>query len=510
MSKTPSSKLFDLIKSLSGSEKRYFKLHINKTNGDTTNKYIQLFDAIDRQETFDDLSLQKFIYKNEAIQSRKYSELKSYLYNQILKALQGFDEKSSIDYRLKGMLQSVRVLYKRGHYNDCKELLAKTKKLALKYEDFISLLEILRWDKQIAYTQIDVTYMNKELAQIDKEEKHYLAQLQNHSEFKNLFYHLLTSVKKNAFPTIEKRNAFISKLMDNPLLAKDYEPLSFKAKILYYRIQTVSAYAQAKSQKFHQESKYLLALMESKPYLLKEDLSEYISVLSNYMLSCIHLANFKEWESCLDKFLKIKPQNIDDEIKIHRQYHQGKFAWCMRTGEFEEGRSVIEAHLEKIKQFDNTVFERSVFYYTYFYIYFGVGDFDKALDYLNQWLDLPRTVEQQTYQISSRILNLIIHFEMGNTILLESLLRSTYRFLHKAEQLTVVERNIITFIRNSTNIFTKKEQQEYYLALQEKFQDVGEKRRLGFFDFEAWLESKITNKNFSDVIKEKHQRSLLD
>ena len=146
MPKTPSAKLFRLIKSLSGSEKRYFKLFVQKGNG-TTNKYLLLFDAIDAQETFDEGALKQIIYDKKALSSRKYSELKSYLYELILKALQAYDEKSSVDYQLKSLLLSVRSLYKRSLFDDCYALLRKAKKqfpsLNLDFEMTIKLYQKL-------------------------------------------------------------------------------------------------------------------------------------------------------------------------------------------------------------------------------------------------------------------------------------------------------------------------------------------------------------------------------
>ena len=136
MPKTPSIKLFNLIKSLSGSEKRYFKLYATGNRADKNSKYLLLFDAIDLQETFDDEALKQEVYQGAPIRSRKYSELKAYLYDLILKALQGYDEKTSVDFKIKGMLQNVRVLYKRSFYDDCKDLLPKIKKLAYKHESF--------------------------------------------------------------------------------------------------------------------------------------------------------------------------------------------------------------------------------------------------------------------------------------------------------------------------------------------------------------------------------------
>ena len=188
MPKTPSTKLFDLIKSLSGSEKRYFKLFVTNHKADKTSKYALLFDAIDAQEVYDDEALKALIYAGETIQSRKYSELKAYLYELILKSLHGYDEKTSIDFRIKGMLQSVRVLYKRSHYEGCKEILQKAKKIAYDHESFASILELLSWEKQAAYAQMDIPFLDSRLDRIDEEEKACLEQLTNLSRYKNIFY----------------------------------------------------------------------------------------------------------------------------------------------------------------------------------------------------------------------------------------------------------------------------------------------------------------------------------
>lgn len=170
MPKTPSEKLFRLVKSLTGSEKRYFKIFINNKGG-KDNKYLKLFDAIEEQELFNEEELRQVVYPKELVESRKYSEMKGYLYDLILKSLQAYDESTSVDYKLKGMLLSVRTLYKRSLFEDCKELLHKAKKIATKYEDFNAGLQLLLWEKQIAYAETDITYLDKELERIKQEEK---------------------------------------------------------------------------------------------------------------------------------------------------------------------------------------------------------------------------------------------------------------------------------------------------------------------------------------------------
>ena len=165
MPKTPSNKLFHLVKSLSGPEKRYFKVFVN-SHGRKDNKYLQLFDAIEGQEVFNDDVLKEMVYGDEPIQSRKYSELKSYLYELILKSLQAYDEKSSVGHRLKNMLQGVRVLFRRSLFSDCKDHLAKAKRLAYRYEQFNAVIETLDWEKKIAYAETDIDFLDKELRRI--------------------------------------------------------------------------------------------------------------------------------------------------------------------------------------------------------------------------------------------------------------------------------------------------------------------------------------------------------
>lgn len=509
MPKTPSQKLFQLIRSLNGTEKRYLKVIMQERPG--SNKYIRLFDAMARQDAFDEDALREQIYPGEPVESRKYSELKAYLYDWILKNLRAYDEESSIDFQLKGLLQSIRVLFKRARYEDCKELIVKAKKIARQYEDFISLIELLRWEKQIAYAEMNVSFFDHELSRIDQEEKTYLEQLSNASEYRNIFFKLYVSIRMNAFLRSEDKIAYLKSVVSQPLLQDIARARSHLARILYHRIYSLYYFSILDIHGFNASGKYLLDVMESQPFLLKEDMSEYIAALGNYTLSCGLLEEYDSVRECLNKFLLIKANTIDDRLKIHRHYYSTKFSLCIYTGEFEEGLQALNRHFEELKQFGNAAFETSSFYFLYFYIYFGNRDYDKAQDYLNDWLNLPRSIERQDMQGLARIINLIIHYEMGNTLLLEHLLRSTYRFLQQKERLFEFERSILGFIRDVQKIRTRKELKDAFVYLQEHLvqlsQIPSEKAMLGYFDIIAWLDSKITGKPFAIVVKERYLSS---
>ena len=512
MPKTPSHKLFNLVKSLSGSEKRYFKLFVNKNQTGKGNKYILLFDALDAQEKYDDEALREIVYPNQEIQSRKFSELKNYLYELILKSLQGYDEKTSIEYKLKGMLLNIKVLFKRSHFDDCIEMMQKAKKLATKYEAFEQILELMAWEKKIAYAKIDVNFMDKELDRIEAEEQECLNQLARLSTYRNLFFKVLTRSKQDALLRSEDKIIEMKKLLEHPLMSDISQAHSHRGRVVFLRTKSIFHYALMDYENFYSYGKELLEEMEKFPHMLQEDVSEYISALSNFTYSCTILEKYEEVNGCLDKFLKINTLTLDDELKIHRQYYQNKFNVCSKIGTFDEGLLALQEHLRTVEKFDQDAFNRNTFYLSYFYIYFGAGDYDQALENLNQWLSLPKTSEREDLQSLARILNLIIHYEMGNTLLLESLLRSTYRFLSKRNRLFDFEKSVMGFIQKSGKLRSSKELREAFIELKKEFESLAqipsENAMLRYFNFIAWLESKIEGKTFAEAVQAAYQRSI--
>ncbi len=500
MAKTPSLKLFHLVKSLTGSEKRYFKIFINSKDP-ANNKYVRLFDAIEAQPEFDEAQLMKSVYGDEPVETRKYSELKAYLHDLILKSLQFYDENSSVDYRVKNLLMDVRTAFKRSWFDDAKDLLRKAKRVAEKYEDFNALLEILNWEKRIAYAQMDIPFLDRELERIMQEEHTCLENLQNISAYRSIFFKILVSIRKDVSRREQQVQALRS-LMEDPLLQDEKQAGSFTAKVLYHRIYTIFHFSTSDFEAFYKSSKTLLKLMESNPAMLGEDVSEYISALSNHVVSCGRLEKIEEVRATLDKLIKVKPINLDDEVKIHQQYYNNKFRLCIATGEFEEGKKELQKHLETIEKFDRQHFSKSEFYFQYFYLNFGAGDFEKALDCLNDWLKLPDTVERKDLQSLARILNLIIHFELGNTVLLDSLLRSTQRYLRKEDRLSAFEQKMMQFIREAGKPHSKKEKRAALETLKLDFERLPKSPSFGMFDLISWLESKISGKPFAAVVRD--------
>lgn len=505
MAKTPSDKLYRLIQSLSPTEKRYFRIFI-RGKTERSSKYLQLFDLMAAQDPFDEADLRIKIYHQQIPEGKKYSELKSYLYSLVLKSLQAFDEQQSVQFKLNELLQGVTVLYKRGHYDDCRELLQKAAKIARQYEDFSSQLDIIRWEKQLAYTRMDVDFLHKKLEQLQFQEDQALQHLGNIAIYQKVFFQVYTTnFKREAGQHSESRNVLLRSLVGQDEAFSDPDrATSHKSRVMYYRTLNIYYYATAEYEDFYDSGKKLIHLLESQPHFLKENLADYIATLSNLILSCGLLQRYEEVRTYLQKLHRLTPITVDDRRKIHRQYYSNLFALCSYTGEFEEARREMERCQQEAEQCSSQDYETASFYFQYCTICFGCSDFSQALDYLNLWLSQPRSVEREDLQSLARILSLVLHFEMGNMMLLDSLTRSATRFMQKKNRYQDLERRFIHFIHD---LMKAPGQQEIRICFQKIKADLpemsGYKTLLQTFDLEAWLESKIKGQTFAATVQEK-------
>ena len=123
----PTRELFELIKSLSGSEKRFIKLNAAKLKG--SKNYIKLFDALDLQRTFDEELLKKK-FKNEKFIGN-LTVTKNYLYNLIFRNLISYYSDKSIDNKLANILFRCRILFEKLLYRQYFKTLNTGKELAI-------------------------------------------------------------------------------------------------------------------------------------------------------------------------------------------------------------------------------------------------------------------------------------------------------------------------------------------------------------------------------------------
>jgi hypothetical protein len=107
-------------------------------------------------------------------------------------------------------------------------------------------------------------------------------------------------------------------------------------------------------------------------------------------------------------------------------------------------------------------------------------------------------------------MHLLCHYELGNEEIIESLIKSLYRFMSKMKTLTGVEAEIFHFLRYSCKVSARHLQPALETFLQKIKQLENkrfESRTFAYLDIISWVESKVYKKTMSEIIRDKYMQS---
>ena len=194
--------LFNLIKALDKNEKRYFKLFATLYGGEKN--YIRLYEAIDNQAEYDEKKLRD-VFRNEPFLNQ-LSVAKNYLYNLVLKSLEVYH--TTIDSEFRSLISQVEILFNKDLYNECRKHLVKAKKIAVKYDNHIQIIEVLHWEIQLlpnedAKKRIDIS--DQVITLLDK-----LKRIQDYRILNNKMFNIF-NVPGDEIINTENPTAFLNK-----------------------------------------------------------------------------------------------------------------------------------------------------------------------------------------------------------------------------------------------------------------------------------------------------------
>ncbi|MEO7984255.1 MAG: hypothetical protein ABI688_09250 [Bacteroidota bacterium] len=200
-------------------------------------------------------------------------------------------------------------------------------------------------------------------------------------------------------------------------------------------------------------------------------------------------------------------ENENNRILAYQYLYAARINLYFLQGTFTKGLRMVPFLEEMLKEYGLYLDTHRVlvFYYKIACLYFGSGDNEKAIDYLNRIINQKGDLRTDL-QCYARLLHLIAHYELGNFELLEYLIKSVYRYMAKMESLSKVEEEMFSFLRRSFHVgaHALKPEFEKLLAKLKKYEgNPLEARAFVYLDVISWLESKISGVNVQDVIREK-------
>ena len=512
MSNKVSHNLYKLIKSLSKPEKRYFKIYSSRHTLGEKNNYQILFDAIDKQKSYDEDAIRKQ-FEHEAF-VKKFSIAKSRLYDAILRSLDAYHANSSIEAQLKRLLHCAEILYKKTLYNQSYKILRSAKKLAYKHDKHTTLLEILMWEKLLIekdnYQQIGPD----EIEALHAEDMLTLQKIQNYNDFWNIksrLFHILN--KRGKARTQEELEGF-KVIIDNTLLKSEDTALYTETKYLYYHIYSAYYFGIGDYENSYKYLSKNVAHIEASLDKYKEEPNVYFSVLTNMIYVGSQLKRYEEVFEYLEKLRALPEkmvlgQNEDLDIKLFSSAYSIELTIYALSGQYEKGLELVPVVEDGLKLYDAKInkVRKASFFLNIAVIYFGNGLYSDALRWINRLLNDIEIEASEDMYCFGQLLNLIIHIELGNQRLLPYALKSTQRYLSTRNRVYKFETIALNFISKFLKLKTNEEILEAYKNLHQEFltleDDPFEKTAFEYFDFTSWAASKSRNLPFIDVVKEK-------
>lgn len=500
--------LFLLIKSLERSEKRNFKLFVKRISGSGDLKIIQLFDALDKMEEYDEDSLLK---KNPSLQKQQLSNLKAHLYREILTSLRLLKQDNNIDIQLHEQLDFARILYNKGLYHQSLKILEKIKELAKANNQVTYLLQVLFLEKKIEGLHITRS-MQDRADRLAAEVEDTNQRLTMIGALSNLSLQLYSWYIKNGLARNKKDTELLNRFFNNSVIEASKHSKGFYERLYRYQCNSWYAFITQDLIMYYRYCQKWVDLFHSQPRMIEIETAHYIKGIHNLMSAHFDLRNyqkFRETISCFEAFSQtpIVLQNHNNLIQVFVYLQIAKLNQHFLEGSFTEGLADVPFIEAKLKEYELYLDRHRilVFYYKIASLYFGSGDHDRCIDYLNKIINW-RVDLRNDLQCYARLLHLIAHYELGNFGILEYLLKSVYRFMSKMENLSTVEVAVFSFIKKSFRLSPralKPEFEKLLVQLKKLEHDRFETRAFMYLDIISWLESKISGIPVQTVIRNK-------
>ena len=494
----PKDDLFLLIHSMSKAEKRYFKLSSSFQGGNKS--YLRLFDVIEKQKEYDEERIRKK-FSGEAF-AQKLSSYKHYLFNLILETLSANVINKTEYNRIRHRINLARVMYGRVRGERVLKELNSLEETAEDNEELELLYEIYYLKMNYFSSQYREKDGRDNLKKIYEQMSDNMQKHQNLSGYRQLMHEVIFLHTDIATLRTDEERKLWKEKFSTPLLKDINNALSDKARLIFYEANYIQHYKRYDLEKAYHCLMEQIKIVEKKPLLRR------LSTLFNKCECEILLKRFPEARQTLLhlKSSKMNQINYDSLVCMY------ELQLYISMGDFAKTKTVFEEY-EKAQGYSIHSTPSSIKLSILFLgavMHFGNNNLSGAKKLLTAIFndnEIAQTTDVNQY--TSRIMYLIVLYELGDLEYLSHRVLSVYRYLVKHKRVYAIENILLAFLRreikanepgNNMNTKLKQLRMEMEKAISE---NPSEKIMFEYFDFISWIDSKIQKRSFSEFMREK-------
>lgn len=501
-----SESLIHLINNLTKQEKKEFSLYIsNKPEKD----YIFLFRLIDDKKISDPEELKMAFLAAKPASS--FNTVVIYLFDLLIDILTRLRTEQDSYYLLFNELLHARVLYEKSMYQECFQVLKKVKEKAVYYENHFALLVAQRLELNYLLT-LDFEDMDEQKL-LNKQYKmnNTLKSIRQLNEQSSL-YELLKyrMINRGASRSLEETQKLDDLVTSEISIVASAGVENFEIKKNHQLFQanyfiTVGDY-KAAFNSFVELNK----LFEENSHLWNNPPVYYLMTVEGMLESLRIMHNYEGMNYFIEKLTKLSSPSSSFQLNVTYVIFIYRLFSFIDAGDFDKAGIWIAEHqaslIDKMLLLKEQQQAEMSLYIAL--IHLGNGEYRKARKRLSATIGRGHLYSLPLFR-TIRIVNVMIHYELGDVDYIQSEIRSIKREMSKNKGYNLkVESFLLKFLNYSFADTNRKKRAEIWESMAEEvhalYADKYETQILRKFDFVAWVEAKIFEVPLSDILKREH------
>lgn len=445
--------LFELIKSMTRTEKRYFRIHFINHTIKGKSDFVEIFDTLNAQLDYNEKKLKWSFQKG-------LSTKKKHLYEVLMKSLRAYHANHSGQIQFYNLMTDIVILSEKGLIKQAEKRLKKAESLAKSYSLSLELLTINRLKRKFLRQKTSKKKLPI-LISFHEEGNCLLESFRLETTVLNHYERLLWAERTNQVEEIQvqldQAIALVSELHNTSKLSVRSRLCIHMIYIFYY------THVQDIENAFKHRSILLNMFEEEYPILIEEHYKQYLAMIKNYLNDCFALKLLDEAYGKIQILDKIKSKDvyISKQIRMTllsswQDYYLNKMDFKAAIDAFHS----IQEYLKKNRELVNDL-QKLIYCYNGLVAYFleatlNTKDKEKSIILFDNALNIIVFIEQTKefdpypdYILRTKILAAIIRLELGENEYANSILiRAKVKIPRISKNKILLVRLLIKYIKS--------------------------------------------------------------
>lgn len=439
--------LFLLIRSMTPSERRYFRLHATQNARGSANQTLALFDALAGMDAYDARAL------HDLPGVPHLAVTKHYLEELLLRLLSEYHGAQPGAPALRRTLSQLETLFARGLFDNAMRRAEKGYQSALGQDQLALALELLRWRMKLL-KRVARKGSFQDLLALQVEEEDLLLELVDESQLRRIHDQMFALLSAGSEPTDPNASAMFDALMQRPIVHKDPSGLRFNSRLIFHYIHVYAAQYRGDDAAVVQHYATMVTLWEQRRERREAEPGRYAITLMAALESNYRNLDRDAFYGLLEK---IRAVPIPEPSLRARAFHFSchlELTHAINTGTSPATQD-LEGHIVRGLDEHGGLIDaaaRLSFYCNLAILHFLHGRYKESLHWTGQVYQLGEQDGRRDIHAFVMTLRLILQYELGEMEHLGHLLASTRRSLQRRVTGHPIQAAVISHLQRIANL----------------------------------------------------------